>query len=210
MNPDEREAGLIALINAYRDDACRTLLEAARADAGAVLDRTYRAERDRLHTRIVAERAGARARIHAARAEHDTRARTGDERTTTRLLTIAWPRLRQHLAARWATPDTRREWAVSALDQARRVLPDGLWTVRHAPGWSAAEWQPLAAALAVERATEPRFIADGALTAGLSIASGGALLDVSLEGLLKDRARLEARLLALLTLEPAAGERIAR
>jgi hypothetical protein len=173
MNLDEREAGLIALINAYRDDACRTLLEAARA-------------------------------------EHDTRARTGDERATTRLLTSAWPRLRERLAARWAAPDTRRDWAVSALEQARRVLPEGLWTVRHAPGWSADEWQPLAAALAEERTNEPRFIADGALTAGLTIASGGALLDASLEGLLKDRARLEARLLALLTLEPAAGERIAR
>jgi hypothetical protein len=210
MNLDEREAGLIALIDAYRDDACRTLLDAARAEAGAVLGRTYRAERDRLHTRIVAERAAPRPRIHAARAEHDTRARTGDERAATRLLTSAWPRLRQRLAARWAAPDTRRDWAVSALEQARRVLPDGLWTVRHAPGWTADEWQPLAASLAAERATEPRFIADGALTAGLTVASGGALLDASLEGLLKDRARLEARLLALLTTEPGPDERTAR
>jgi len=210
MNLDEREAGLIALINAYRDDTCRTLLDAARAQASAVLGRTYRAERHRLHARIVAERADARARIHAARAEHDTRARTGGERAATRLLTSAWPRLRQRLAARWAAPDTRREWAVSALDQARRVLPDGLWTIRHAPGWSAAEWQPLAADLAAERTTEPRFIADGALAAGLTITSGGALLDASLEGLLKDRARLEARLLALLTLEPGAVERTTR
>jgi hypothetical protein len=41
-------------------------------------------------------------------------------------------------------------------------------------------------------------VADGSLEAGLIVACGGAVLDASLEGLLKDRTRIESRLLALL------------
>jgi hypothetical protein len=198
MNLDEREAALIRLIEGYREGECRALLGVARAEAREILSRTYRNERARLHARVVAERAGARARIHAAWAERDTRERAGGERTNARILALAWPRLRQRLADRWRAPDSRVAWATGALEQARGLLPAGVWTVRHAPGWDAAEWRPLASALTEALQTEPRFIVDGSLTAGLVITSGGAVLDASLDGLLKDRTRIEARLLALL------------
>jgi hypothetical protein len=43
-----------------------------------------------------------------------------------------------------------------------------------------------------------RFLADPGIAAGLIIEGGAAVLDASLDGLLADRQRLEARLLALL------------
>ena len=45
---------------------------------------------------------------------------------------------------------------------------------------------------------EPGVEADGNIVAGLVIECGGAVLDASLDGLLRDRPRLEGRLLALL------------
>ena len=198
MNLDERKAGILRLIEGYRESECRALLVSARAEARALLARVYREERARLHQRVAAERADLRMRIQAARAERDTRERASSERANARVLASAWPRLRQALAERWADPGGRRGWVENALAQARRVLPVGVWTVRHAPGWTRPEWQPLAEGLAASLGAEPRILAEGDLVAGLTIETNGAALDASLDGLLRDRTRIEARLLALL------------
>jgi hypothetical protein len=198
MNLEEREQGLLRLVEAYQESECRSLLEAARQEAALLIHRTHQEARARVHQRILTERAGARERIQAARAERDTRERAGLERANARILSLAWPRLEALLKARWRDPAGRRTWVEGVLGQARRLLPPGVWTLRHAPGWPAPEWQSLARTLAAELGSEPRFVADGTLAAGLAIEGAGAVLDGSLEGLLKDRTRVEARLLALL------------
>lgn len=198
MNLEEREQGLLRLVDAYRESQCRSLLEAARQEATALIARTYQEERARLHQRVLAERSGARERIQAARAELDTRRRAGVERANAQILALAWPRLHESLAARWRDARERRSWVQGVLDQARRLLPKGVWTLRHAPGWPEPERQALARALTEELGSTPRLVADGAVSAGLRIEASGAVLDGTLEGLLKDRARIEARLLALL------------
>jgi hypothetical protein len=202
MNLDEREQGLLRLVDAYRESECRSLFEAARREAAELIARTYQQERARLHQRVLVERAGARERIQAARAERDTRERTGGERASSRVLAIAWPRIEAALAARWHDSAGRQAWVQGVLEQARQVLPPGVWTLRHAPDWPESEWQALGSALAAELGRETRFVADGSISAGLAIEGAGAMLDGSLEGLLKDRTRIEARLLALLEEAP--------
>lgn len=204
MNLEERERGLLELVDAYRERECRTLMEAARREAAELIGRTYQQERARLHQRVLAERAGARERIQAARAERDTRKRASGERASTRTLASAWPRIEAALLARWRDSGGRQTWVLGVLAQARHLLPRGVWTLRHAPDWPQTEWQALGAALAAELGSEPRFIADGSVAAGLAIEGAGALLDGTLEGLLKDRIRIEARLLALLQEIPPA------
>lgn len=197
MNLEEREQGLLRLVAQYRDSECRALLDTARAEARALITRTYQGERARLHQRVVSERADARARIHAARAERDTRERAGGERANAALIAAAWPRLHETLLARWHDPEARRAWVEAVIEQGLRVLPPGTWTLRHAPDGPILDWQTLVKGLAERLGAEPRVFADQSLTAGLRIACGQALLDGSLEGLLRDRARIEARLLAL-------------
>lgn len=198
MNLEERELGLLKLVESYRETECRAILEAARQEAAQLIGRTYREERARLHQRVLAERTAARERIQAARAERDTRERAGGERANARILAVAWPRLEAALRARWRDPAGRQAWAQGVVDQARRLLPKGTWTLRHAPDWPQEEWQALVTALTAEVGSAPRPVADGSLSAGLTVEGAGAVLDGSLEGLLKDRGRIEARLLALL------------
>lgn len=198
MSLEEREAGLLRLIEAHRDRECAALLDAARAEAGATLARAWQEARALLREGVAAERAGARSRIQAARAERATRGAALGGQAKARLLALAWPRLRAHLAGRWADPAGRLVWTGQALAQAGRVLPAGVWTIRHAPGWGPAERQAALDGLAAAWESPPRCVVDASLEAGLAIACGGALLDATLEGLLKDRARIESRLLALL------------
>jgi hypothetical protein len=198
MKLEDRQSGLLKLVEQYRDQECARLLDAARAEAKALIAETYRKERAFLHSRIVGERSRAQARIQAARAERSTRERWSSERASLGLLTAAWPRLRACLASRWADPEGRRTWAERYLREALIVLPKGRWEVRHAAEWGEADRRELAAELTGRLGQAPRFETDGRIAAGLVIACEGAVLDATLDGLLQDRARLEARLLALL------------
>jgi hypothetical protein len=206
MNLAEREESLLRLVAEYREQECRRLLDAARTEAAELLAATFNRERAHLHQRIVAERSRAQGRIQAARAERATRERWVHERTHTDLLAAAWPRLREALLARWRVPRSRAQWVASDLDEALRALPRGRWSIRHAPGWGEDERRAPAARLAEALGEAPRMQTDGDMAAGLVIASGGAVLDASLDGLLRDRPRLEARLLALIEARTPGGE----
>jgi hypothetical protein len=202
MNVEERAKGLLNLVEAYRRDECREVIDRARAEASGILRRAWRAERAHLHASVEAERTRARALIQAARAERATRERASGDRRNARLLALAWPRLTAILRRRWLDPRAREAWAAQALASALDALPPGQWTVHHAPDWPAPEQAaPCVAAagrLAKRGAPAPKFRADPDLDAGLVVECGAARLDASLAGLLQDRANLEARLLALL------------
>jgi hypothetical protein len=199
MKLEERKAALLKLVEEYREQECRRILDAAREEAGRLVAETYRKERAHLHVRIVSERSRAQARIQAARAELATRERWSRERTSISLLDSAWPRLRDRLAARWGGPAGRRAWVKRYLGEALALLPRGPWRVRHAAGWGESERRDVVAWLRGELDASPGLQVDDAMEAGLVVEYEGALLDASLDGLTKDRSRLEARLLALLT-----------
>ena len=201
MKLEDRVQGLLGLVRDYEARECREILAGAQAEVRRLLAETYRRERARLHERVVSERANARSRILAVRAERDTRIRSSSERANARLLELAWPRLRTQLQSRWSAPQTRRVWIGTALSQALAVLPSGRWTVRHPPDWPATERAELRARLESVLGQAPSFLSDGGLIWGLIIEAEGALLDASLDGLLRDRGRIEARLLALLAVE---------
>lgn len=209
MTLAERERGLRLLVEQYREEECRRRLAAARAEATAILRQIYAKERAYLHREVESERHRARARIAALRADRETRARQRAEQADADLLAVAWPQLEAALRARWQSAAGRRHWAERALELAQRLLPaadqDGDWVIRYAPEWVDSERAELKAVLELGLRHQPRFRADGSLAAGLIIASSGAILDVSLGGLLRDRPRLEARLLALLQSSRSAG-----
>ena len=198
MNLQERQKGLLRLVQDYREQECRRILEAARQEAADIRSQSFHKLRAHLHSRVVAERSRARERIQAARAEQTTQERSARERMSLELLRTAWPLLRERLLARWREPEQRRRWTAAYLRRALSMLPHGRWTVRHAPEWCDQERREALTELIDDFGQAPGFRSEPAMEAGLIIESGGAVLDASLGGLLADRARLEARLLALL------------
>ena len=196
MNVGERERALLALVEGYRDKECRRILDEAHARAAAMRREAFQRQRAALHERVAAERSRAQALVQAAEAERATRARRRSELRDAALVQAVWPLLEQALRERWAAADSRRAWVELALSEACGRLQHGGWQVSYPPDWPDAERIETAERIRA-RCGPARFVADGAISAGLVIAAGGALLDFSLAGLLRDRARLEARMLAL-------------
>jgi hypothetical protein len=197
MNTEERERALLRLITDDRDERCRALLADAQKRARALIADAYRRQRPMLHQRIVAERSRAEGLLRAATAERATAERRRGEQADSRFIATAWPRLRAHLIERWADARSRVLWVETALSQALQRLPRGSWTIRHAGGWPEAERSAALARLHAAGVDAPALHADAEIEAGLVIAAGGGLLDMSVAGLLCDRARIEGRLLAL-------------
>jgi hypothetical protein len=198
MTLEERELALLKLVADQRDEACRRALAEAEQKARETLRQTHRKERAHLHRRVLDERARIQARIQAVEAERVTRERREQARASARVLEEAWPLLQLGLRQRWQDAEGRRAWVARCVREAVGSLPAGAWTLRHAPGWSSAEQQAVREALGRLLGVEPQCRGDADVEAGLIIESGGASLDGSLQGLLADRQRLEARLLALL------------
>lgn len=197
MNSQEREQALLRLIDSYRDQSCRQLRDEAHAKAREILRRAYVKARSTLHQRVLAERSRAEGIIQVAEAERATRLRRWVERHDAELLSAAWPRLREALLARWTAPGTRNAWVDAHLAQAIALLPSGRWRVRHGLDWPDDERAAAVVRIQAASGESPELTADPRIAAGLVLASGGAVLDASLDGLLHDRGRIEARLLAL-------------
>jgi hypothetical protein len=198
MTLGEREGRLLSVVEQYQAQECRRLLEEAEGAARDLLRRAYRSARDHLHQQVQAERTRARSRIEAAKAALATRERRHIEGLHWQLLEAAWPGLREALLQRWQAPEGRWAWVLRAVEEAQRSLPSQQWLIQHPPHLGTDEQARLRVALAPGLAEPPRFGLDATLEAGLLIRSGNAVLDATLDGLLADRRRLEARLLGLL------------
>jgi hypothetical protein len=198
MSVEERELALLRLVEEQRDETCRRILAEAEQSARDLLRRTHRKERAHLHRRVLEERGRILARIQAVEAERVTRERVEQARSSAGILEQAWPLLGLALQRRWETAEGRRRWVARCVGEALGSLPAGAWIVRHTPGWPVAEQQAAREQLAQALGVDPQLRSDPTIEAGLVIDSGGACLDGSLRGLLADRQRLEARLLALL------------
>ncbi len=198
MSVAHRERSLLKLVDDERDEACRRILAEAERAAGEALRQVHRKEREHLRRRVNEERTRIQSKIQAVEAERVTRERRQQALRSADILAQAWPLVRAELLARWRDPAGRQRWVARSLRDAARALPAGPWTVRHAAGWPATEQQAVRDALARELGVEPHLRTEPDIAAGLVIDSGGAVLDASLDGLLADRPRLEARLLAIL------------
>ena len=204
MNIDEREQGLLKLVADYREQECQRILGEAEAQARALRRQAFARQRVALHQRIIAERSRAQSLIQAAEAERATRARRRSEQRDAALVNAAWPLLREALQGRWEVADSRQRWVTLAFAEAQRRLPHGDWLVRHPASWPEVDRAATARQLETQGAPT-RFRADDAVAAGVIIIAGGAALDMSLDGLLRDRARLEARMIALSKTSGALG-----
>jgi vacuolar-type H+-ATPase subunit E/Vma4 len=198
MNLGERREALLRLVEDYREQECRRILASAQDEASELRRRAFAKQRAYLHSRVLAERSRIRDSIQGARAERATRQRWTSERRSLELLDSAWSLVRERLLARWREPEQRRRWTSACLHQALDLLPHGPWIVRHAPQWSDDENRDALMELTDVLGQAPSFRSESDMAAGLIVESGNALLDASLEGLLRDRKRLEARLLVLL------------
>lgn len=195
---DAQTQRLLQLVDDYREQHCHTLLDRAEQQARALLKQARQDALRRVREAVAAERARGRERVETAEARLQTRHRQREQQQTLLALEQAWPRLETALQVQWDEARTRRTWVDNAIRQALRTLPKDRWALTHPAGWDSRELDALAAAIREHCGAPPELSADESLHAGLRLCCAGACVDATVAGLLADRERITARLLAKL------------
>lgn len=199
MNSTSQAAVLVEMLKLVEDHElarCREIMARAQREARQQLREAHAAARLRMYRHAQElkhlrnrERGRAEAELATARRQHRQR---GD----LALLDAGWAKLRKALMARWQVPAERRRWVENLARQALARLPRGPWAVACPAAWDRAEREALAKQLASVLGAAPEWIEDRNVAVGLRFCVGGACLDGTLDGLLADRAAVEATMLA--------------
>ena len=131
-------------------------------------------------------------------AEHRIRAEAGQRMQVlyADLLRDGWPALVDGLRRRWSDPPARASWCDMVTERALGAFGPSKWTIEHPSDWTDADRELVEQSLASHGVPPPAFQLDESTTAGLRVRHGTACLDGTIDGLLAERARVEARLLA--------------
>jgi vacuolar-type H+-ATPase subunit E/Vma4 len=174
----------IESIRRQTDEQVESIRRTARDNAAELLRETRRRERRLADERVRAERARQEARIRrrqlALQREHAKRGLQA---------------LRKTLSELWNAPAARSAWLARALADARVVLPDDEWRVRHPESWTpGADAERVAGEAAPDVRIEWR--ADSSLNPGFVVEAGRARIDATIEGLTARGERIAGVLLA--------------
>ena len=195
MNLEQPTRALLDLIETDRARRCAQMLGEAHGRAAALLSQAHADARARMRQAFAEQRQRRHERIAEAQARLATQRRLHAQQRHAALLQRMWLQLPEALLARWQQPAARVAWVAHVLTDARAHLPRGAWRIVHAPDWPPAEQQPHLPALTEASGSAPRFEADAAIRAGLKVVANGNVIDGTLDGLLADRAAIEASLL---------------
>jgi hypothetical protein len=186
---------LLAVVERYREEQCAALLARANDQAGELVRQAYAEARARGRRGVAEVRQHYRDRIAAAQARQQTRLRQRRQHDNSALLASLWEPLRGAILSRWQEAAARRAWIDALLRTAAASLLDSSWTIEHPADWPQAEQDALRSRVGEVSVS---FAPQPGMAAGLRICAGGACVDGSVDGLLKDRAYIESLLLAAL------------
>ncbi len=196
---DAQVTALEELVESTQQARCRKLLEDARRGAEETMKRAHRDNRARMRVAIEAQRKRMEETLAATRARLATRVRQHRQQADKAHLALAWSRLGKILLERWHDPNCRRLWILSLTEEALAHLPGDPWRIEHPQGFESAELSSMNERISEHCGGEPPgFVIVPSIRAGLRILADGVCVDGTAEGLLIDRARVEAELVAML------------
>jgi hypothetical protein len=187
---------LLEIIDAYQNEECAKLLNETQNEAADTTRQAFREARIRVKQDIETSRQSIERAIATAKASVQTEEKQQQYIATQKYLEQSWQQLADLLKQRWKSPDTRRRWVDKAVNQALKVLPESTWQIEHPENWPEDERRALATQIRSSSRPTPDFVANKELAVGIRIIANGAIVDASIGGLMADRGRIEAELLA--------------
>jgi hypothetical protein len=205
---DTQLAALLSRVATWREKAAEELRRSAEAQVSTLLQATRLESRSLVREAVVQ----ARRRVDLARRQHHAELallqRRAANDAVARQIEVLWADLPGLLSARWGEPLERRRWIGAAVRIASSLLPGRDWCIVHGPDAAHEEIEDcLREARALHPEAVPRSVElclDPAAGAGVRIQAGSATVDATIDGVLADRADIEALFLAELAAQAPA------
>jgi hypothetical protein len=184
------------LLEQSRSSQCSEARERAELQAGELRARARKQARERVGKAAHEERERLEREVRMVEAEIDTEQRKRARARDSALIEAGRTTLEQALAAQWRQRADREAWAEAAVADAAAVLLGREWTLEHPADWAADERDRLIKHAQSHFGATVKARTDDQLRAGLRIRSKGALVDMSIAGLLANARSIEGELLA--------------
>lgn len=196
-----REAQTEAMLESlrrYEVQQIELLLGRSHGVAAELIRDAHRRAREHMHRRIEQERRRLHEAEESANARLAAKKRVAAYADLNASISAAWGLLPKALQVRWASPENRREWCDMILRLTRRLLQGPHILVEHPADWGKAERRRFLDEVGQFFGQRAEARAVAGLDAGLRVWAGDACLDGSVAGLLAQRNRIEAQLVAQL------------
>jgi hypothetical protein len=187
---------LIGVVVENREQRCAEIRKTAQLQSGEIIKQARARVRERMHHHILLLREKYRERVSAAQARQQTLMRQHRQLADKECLASAWPLLTESLEHLWADPASRQAWLTAAITRASAILLKSSWNLEHPADFSDAEKKNLQQALAGSNVHSAKLTACDDIEAGIRIIVDGTVIDATLHGLLQQRTKIEAMLIA--------------
>ena len=194
---DAQVERLLQVVTDYESQQRNRILEQARAEGHKVIVDAYSVARARLHKDIDETRERVKSETASARARQQSKLKQHEHLADLKFLHHAWYRLTEALQERWRKAEARQTWVENVVSTAFSHLEPGPWSLEHPIDWLVIEKTAVLDRIYQRTHQQPTPIVNKDIHAGLRINFNGATIDGTISGLLSNRARIEAELLAL-------------
>ena len=187
---------LMTLLEQSRSAHCSEVHETAALEAAEIRRRARKLARGRVSKAANEERQRVEHEVRMVEAEIETEHRRRARKRDMALIEVGRAALAETLAARWGERAQRRAWAEALLAEAAEVLLRREWTLEHPAGWAAEEREHAIEFARAHCGAPVEAAPMDELEVGLRIRSEGALVDMSIPGLMANERTIEGELLA--------------
>jgi len=184
------------VVEHHRATACEKIQLLAQTKAHGLISKAHENSRRRMHEDIVETREKEHRQLASAEAQIQTRKRLARQHSDEELLRTSWKLLKESLQRRWQQADTRKQWIDNLIGQALATLVSQHWRIEHPADWAEEERTALQMRLHEQLGHAPELEAIADISAGLRLCTGGTCVDGTTDGLMHERTRIEALMLA--------------
>jgi len=193
---DAQVQHLLDVVENHRTARYEEIRDQAQNNAHAIISKAHKDARQRMHDDNVETREKANRKLASTEAQLQTQKRLARQLTDVELLQTSWKLLKESLERQWQQPDTRKQWIDNLTGQALTTLVSPYWRIEHPVDWLEEERIALQMWLHEQLGHSPELKAVADISAGLRLCAEGTCVDGTADGLIHERTRIEALMLA--------------
>jgi len=202
---DAQVEHLLKVVNQYEQEHCDATRNRAREQADSIIKDAYQRVRERTRRSIEEVRSRSLQDLKMAEASLQTQIRLARHKLDEAFLEQAWASLRDVLCLRWKDKEMRSQWINEIVQKADEALISRQWTLECPDSLTDDECNKLNEKLQSLNLESLDLKQGENINAGLRICAGGACIDGSVDGLLRQRARIEEMFLASIYSKQVSG-----
>ena len=186
---------LLNLVEQNREESCTKIQILAQDKAVKLISKAHSTARNRMHEFNISLRGSIDQQLSSTEARMQTQKRLARQQSDEELLVTGWTLMKTSLEQLWQHTESRTQWIDNLVNLALEKLASPHWQIEHPSDWATGERRTLQELLQNKLGHLPVLKADESISAGLRLCAANSCIDGTINGLMHDKPRIEARML---------------